>query len=367
MSPMHFMKRIWRSLRRRIEDGSNGAYEYLMTAITVRHVSGPKRLAVGADDVVLVCLVKNGAVFMESFLHHHAQLGVAHFVFLDNGSTDDTVKIASSRGNVTILRSSIPAKRFENTMRRFVIRKFAMGAWCLCVDSDEHFDYPHSDRLPLKGLIAYLNHEGYTCVIAQMLDMFDDEVIGHATDVDDLNIPERHVFYDISNIDKYDYHACSIGGMDYFVRDNTVASPQIKWQFGGVRHTQFKAYVCLTKHPLMHVSRSMTPSVHPHVSTGVRCADISLLLRHYKFAGDFRGRVQSEVRNKTWNSGESEKYWQELIQPGAVRLKQDTAQRFSGTARLVEDGFLVTSPAFDAWVDRHGTPNSQPIADVAAG
>jgi hypothetical protein len=329
----------------------NRAFDEVRSYISFHHLGGPRKLKLRPDDVILVCLIKNGAFWLETFMKHYTELGISHFVFVDNGSTDNTVNYLLSKDSVTVVRSTLPVKHYESYLRRHAIRKFATGNWCLCVDSDELFDYNHSDKLPLRGLIGYLGHEGYTCVVAQMLDMFPEGQIDG--EVDETDFVRKFNFYDLSGIRTHTYHNCADNGFDYFARNNTVGSSDIRWLFGGIRATRFNTNVCLTKHPLIRVSPSTVPSVHPHCSSSVKCADISALIRHYKFAGDFRARVKSEVKGKTWESGEPEKYLLGLETSSKLILKSETSRCFSGTSALVADGFLVTSEKFERWVKQY--------------
>jgi hypothetical protein len=347
--PAENMYSIVEKLFRKVWRRAKNAFDEVRTYVSFRHLSGPKKLKLLPDDVVLVCLIKNGAFWLETFMEHYTRLGIRHFVFVDNRSTDGTLDYLLGKDNVTVMQSSLPAKRYENHLRRHAIRKFATGSWCLCVDSDELFDYEHSDELPLKGLIAYLDNEGYTCVIAQLLDMFPEGPIGDGAG--DADFAEKFNFYDLSGIHPVMYHNCTYAGFDYFARDNTLGSPDIMWLFGGIRETHFNIpNLSLTKHPLIKVSSSMIPSVHPHWSVRVKCADISALIRHFKFAGDFRGRAKSEVSGKTWESGEPEKYLGGLERSGKLTLKSETSRRFSGASALVAAGFLVTSEKYQQWV-----------------
>jgi len=323
-------------------------FRELRTYFSLHHLGGPKTLKLQPDDVVLVCLIKNGVFWLDTFMNHHMSLGVAHCVFVDNGSTDSTLDYLLSKDKVTVVQSTLPVKHYESYLRRHAIRRFATGRWCLCVDSDELFGYHHSDTLPLKGLISYLDREGYTCIIAQMLDMFPEGPIGDIVNSDEF--AETFIYYDLTGIHAHDYHSCVRSGFSYFTRENSIGSPDIKWLFGGIRATHFGTDVALTKHALIRVSRTMIPSTHPHCSGRVKCADISALIRHYKLAGGSRRRIEEDVNSGTWETGEPEKYLQRLESTGNLILKLETSQRFSGTDALVAAGFLVTSEKFQRWV-----------------
>ena len=106
-------------------------------------------------------------------MEHYRALGVRHHVFLDNGSTDDTVERLCAYGGVTVLQTDAPYDKFENTMKRYLAERFSPGRWNLCADIDELFDYPFARELPLPAF-SVSEPARFTAVVAQMLDMFSD-------------------------------------------------------------------------------------------------------------------------------------------------------------------------------------------------
>jgi Glycosyl transferase family 2 len=69
----------------------------------VEHLYGPEEVAYEVDELVVVCLVRDGRPYVRSFIEHYLSLGVKHIFFLDNGSTDGTISVARGYENVTIL------------------------------------------------------------------------------------------------------------------------------------------------------------------------------------------------------------------------------------------------------------------------
>ena len=112
----------------------------------VTHVHGPEHIDYGPDELLLISVVRNGALYVDSFMEHYRTLGVANYVFLDNGSTDDTVGMLCAYPSVTVLRTDAPYSKYENTMKRYLAERFSRGRWNLCADIDELFDYPSCAR-----------------------------------------------------------------------------------------------------------------------------------------------------------------------------------------------------------------------------
>jgi len=131
----------------------------------VEHLHGPEEVTYEPDELIVLCLLRDGRPYVRSFVEHYASMGVKHMVFLDNGSTDGTVEALKKYDNVTVLRSRLPFRNYQLYMRRYLIRRFGKDRWSLTVDIDELFDYPYSDVVSLSSLLRYLNNGGYTAVV----------------------------------------------------------------------------------------------------------------------------------------------------------------------------------------------------------
>src|SRR5919106_5769680 len=184
---------------------------------SIEHLYGPEEVPYEEDELVLLCLLRDGRPYLKSFMEHYTSMGVKHLFFLDNGSTDGTVEALKEYENVTVLRTTLPYKRYEYPMTQYLIERFGRGRWCLCVDIDELFDYPYSDIVGLDSLLRYLNERSYTAVAAQMLDMFPEEPLSEAASEEDEPLKERHRFYDISNVGKESYSSVIVGARDHWI------------------------------------------------------------------------------------------------------------------------------------------------------
>ena len=168
---------------------------------TVSWVSGPRTVKASPEDLVVVCLVRNGALYMPEFLHHYRDLGARHFVFLDNGSTDGTADLANGSGDVTVFRTAAPYKIYKDMMKRWLVERFGPSNWVLCVDIDEFFDYPFRKDVSLPAFLRYLNEGGFTAVVAQLLDMFPEGAITSSTE----NWRQEHRYYDLRHVERVSY------------------------------------------------------------------------------------------------------------------------------------------------------------------
>jgi glycosyl transferase family 2 len=271
-----------------------------------RHISGPLHQTVHEDEVVLVLLGRNVSPNLETFFKHHRSLGVRHVLYVDNGSTDDSLDKAISIGNITVASCSAEFKKYQNYIRNYCAQKYYSGGWRLMLDADELFDYPGSSQLSLSQLVMELNKRRYTAVVAQMLDMVPP---GRLLDYPGTTLEEAvrtHIGYHLDGIKCFDYHSDEYK-LHWFFAQNGIANSDIKILHGGIRALLFGENCMLTKHPLFKTNSGINPMPHPHVSTGLNCAGFSALISHYKFSGDLIARdVQELAENRRSNIVELE-------------------------------------------------------------
>jgi hypothetical protein len=327
----------------------------------VEHLHGPEAIPRAENELVVVCLVRDGLPWVKSFVEHYFSLGVKHLVFLDNGSTDGTVEALESYENVTVLRSKAPFKEHENPMKRYLIERFGRGRWSLCVDIDELFDYPYSDVIGLDSFLGYLTRNSYTAVVAQMLDMFPEKFLSGREGNLDEPLKEVHRFYDISNLERK-----SIEGHRLCPPDNTYVSDDIEFFRAGIRWTVFGVNTPLTKHPLVFLDgkvRSIDPGTH--WVGNARVADLTCVLFHYKFLGGyFHKQTVRAVREEQYvnNSAPYKKYLEALETNSDLQLKLETSSEIFSVNDLLENRFLVASEDYVGWVDAEEEKNLSRIS-----
>jgi Glycosyl transferase family 2 len=315
----------------------------------IRHIQGPTEIEYGPHELLVITVVRNGALHIESFMQHYNALGVAHCVFLDTGSTDGTIDRLCAHRGVTVLQTDASYSRFENTMKRYLAERFSRGRWNLCADIDELFDYPFSSELTLVDFLGYLNHRGFTAVVCQMLDMFSEAPLGTPDSTPDDHLKHKYTWYDISDVDRREYGW------------STPSSTAIRMHWGGIRRTVFGTSNALTKAALVRMDGRVRPFVQWHHATGAVVADVSCVLMHYPFVSTFHEKVEDAVRTGrygTMTTDEYRAYARALARDPLLGLKRGSAQRFTGLDSLIRQGFLVASDAYREWVEAHRSRRS---------
>ena len=158
-----------------------GLLERIKCKARIQHEWGVEKIQYEKDEAIVVCIVRNGEVYVKSFIEHYFSLGVKHIVLLDNDSEDNTVAIAQKYKSVTIYKIKDFMRKDEKFFENHFINKFCKNRWCINVDIDELLDHPFSDVIGLKELLTYLNTNSYTAVVGQMLDMFSEKPLSEMT------------------------------------------------------------------------------------------------------------------------------------------------------------------------------------------
>jgi len=306
-------------------------------------LTGPRSFSLGLFDAVALCPAKNAEIYLNSFITHHLDLGVKHVVILDNGSTDGTVEIASRFSEVTVLQTDLDYTTYERDLREFLRQRFAQNRWSLLVDADELFDYPFSQHLDLGRFLQYLEENKYTAVLAYMLDMVSDCIVGQEPSKQDQDLKKEYPYYDLTSLRVTPYSS-------KLRKTNEVSNEAIKLYWDGIRKEVFGHHVPLYKHPLVLNDSKVT--LHgAHKVKNARIADVSGVLFHYKFAGDWVDRL--------YNTSAP---YKEIVRdnPG-LRLKTPNARRLTSTDELLGNDFLVASKSYEAFVQRYSNESGETV------
>lgn len=178
------------------------------------------------DAILAISTVRNEATRLPHFLDHHRNLGVNHFLFVDNGSDDGTVEYLRSQPDVSLwsTKHSYRLSRFGLDWMTWLQIKYASGHWCLMLDADEILIYPNYETRPLPALTEWLDANGRQSFGTLMLDMY----------------PKGHL-----STQSYEPGSDPFENMCWFDGGNYVMQKQVPlenlWIQGGVRARMFFA------------------------------------------------------------------------------------------------------------------------------
>ncbi len=231
------------------------------------------------DDILAFITVFDGIEYVEWFLDHYRKLGVAHFFFCDNGSTDGTFELLQRQPDVSLFRNtgSFSASACGVFWTNHLMRRFGVGHWCLHLDMDEALVFPGQDEgRSLRDLVEYFESRGFGTASGAMIDIYPDAL-------DDT--PATNAFVASRFIDT-----------DYVWMRNEL--PPYHFVKGGVRARLTGRSLLMTKAPLVKMRADTAYIANNHQLSHLPVADVTLALLHYKFIGAFRDRISDAVERQ---------------------------------------------------------------------
>ncbi len=130
--------------------------------------------AIEPEQILLFSTLRNERVRLPYFLRYYRDIGVHHFLIVDNGSDDGSAEYLASQPDVSLwsTEKSYKRARFGVDWLNWLQRKYAHGHWCLVVDPDEFLIYPFCDTRPLSALTDWLDASAVRSFSSMLLDMY---------------------------------------------------------------------------------------------------------------------------------------------------------------------------------------------------
>ena len=160
-----------------------------------------KTSAIKRSDILLICTMRNEKTRLPYFLSYYRDLGVNHFLFVDNDSTDGTLDYLYGQTDVSVWTTTSSYKRatYGVDWVNWLARKYAQGHWLLVVDPDEFFVYPFCDTRPIRALTDWLDNSSIRSFSAMLLDMYPKGPIQEQTYREGENPVEIASWFDSGN------------------------------------------------------------------------------------------------------------------------------------------------------------------------
>lgn len=126
------------------------------------------------DDVLVFVTARNERIRLPYFLRYYRDMGVRHFLFVDNGSDDGSADYLAEQEDCSVwtTSASYKAANFGMDWMNWLLRKYGTGHWTLTLDPDEFLVYPFYDTRPIQALTDWLDTYGIRSFPAMLLDMY---------------------------------------------------------------------------------------------------------------------------------------------------------------------------------------------------
>jgi len=302
-------------------------------------IFGPEKEMIGENSILVFSTVRNELLRLPYFLEYYRELGVDHFIFIDNASDDGSTDYLRQQNDATIIWTdeSYKESRAGVTWLNDALDEYGRGHWCLMVDSDELFVFHGVELFDLKLFCRYLDSKEAEAVFTFMLDCYGS------------NQPSEQ---------RYEPGTSFLQACPYFDGDGYYTTVNERFPyfavFGGMRRRVFRNKgesgwgPALRKIPLVKWRDGLAYVFSTHAMTPCRLSDVTGVLLHFKFLGDFGALAEAEVkRGDRFMPGDYALYSQTLANYRGSFLYQSSVP-FVDSSQLVRCGLLRTTKD---WLD----------------
>lgn len=136
--------------------------------------------SIAKTDILAFSTIRDELIRLPFFLDYYRRLGVSHFFFVDNGSSDGTGAYLEAQPDVSLWRTdaSYKSSRYGTDWLNWLKLRHGCGHWTLTLDPDEFLIYPYCDTRPLPALCHWLDQSDIRSFGTMMVDMYSKEPPG---------------------------------------------------------------------------------------------------------------------------------------------------------------------------------------------
>jgi hypothetical protein len=291
---------------------------------------------IGPRDILLVACLRNEKFRMPAFVEHYRRLGVDHFLFVDNGSTDGFLDWAQAEPDVSVWRTeaSYRAAAFGMLWCNDLLRRHGTGRWCVTVDPDEFLVFPYMETRSLRALTRFLDEEERPCMHALLIDAYGADRVSETVLAEGADPFAVCPYFDSDG-----YVQTWGWGGGLWVR----GGPRLRVHFAD-RPGEAPA---LNKIPLVRWRRDYHYRMSTHDARPLRlnrphaanAVSVSGALFHFKFVASLAEKAREEQKRRE-HYADGREYDRYLAHPADRLHAPGISVRYEGSAQLTELGLM---------------------------
>jgi hypothetical protein len=296
--------------------------------------------AIKKAKILAIIVTKNESEFLPKLLAHHRAIGVDHFLFVDNASSDESIEYMKQQDDVSVFLATQDYKfsRFGVNWQQTLCSHYGLGKWVLIIDSDELYAYDGFENNSLHDLTAKADEEGANAILAPMIDFYPSAPLKDA----DITADDRPFYSVCSNFDSLETMA--------FEQDERYGPySNSKIYSGGLRERVFGRYnpypqpnYLNQKYNLVKYNSKMKFIEGLHFMYGAKVFSKQCGIMHFKYHSGFHAKVEREVvSSQHWNGAtEYKRYLKKLKNNKCFNLKCKESISYRDSWDLVKSGYV---------------------------
>ncbi|WP_394242616.1 glycosyltransferase family 2 protein [Vibrio astriarenae] len=267
--------------------------------------------AIAQAQHLAIIVGKNEQELLPNLLSYHRNIGIEHFIFVDNCSNDSSIEYMLEQSDVSVFVATQEYKhsRFAVNWQETLLSHYGLGRWVLIIDSDELYTYKDSENNAIHSITHKADQEQATAMFAPMIDFYPKGDLASA------DITGEAPFYEVC--DHYD----DLNTMDKDIGDYYGPFSNSPSWHGGLRKRIFGAYnpypqpnYVNQKYNLVKYQPNMRFIEGLHYMYGHQVTTQPAAIMHFKYHAGFYDKVEREIKSgQHWNGAtEYKRYAQQL-------------------------------------------------------
>ena len=282
---------------------------------------------------LLMTMARNENARIPYFLEYYRNLGIDHFLVVDNKSDPPMADVLNNQSDVSLWTTDEEYQdtRFGVDWMNALLGEYAVGHWVLTVDLDEFFVYPFMGQRSFGELLSFLDDSLKPSFFTPQVDMYPKGPIASAH-VPIGESPLKHAPY----FDGLGSYAIKGGHEDTWVR----GGPRLR----AFNSSNFEEAPALNKTALLKWQRRFAYYLSTHVAypqflnhAHTKHHEPTGALLHFKFVSSFREKIHYAIQNKNHynDSNEYKKYLERLEKSESYSLFSPISKMYEGPESLV--------------------------------